>query len=64
MASDIAPEPLLELRDIEAGYGRAALVLRALTVTGPPATVVCLVGPNGAGKSSVLKVSSGMLTPR
>ena len=69
MASD-APTPpreqeyLLELDDIEAGYGRAALVLRGLTVKVPPATVVCLVGPNGAGKSTVLKVASGMLTPR
>ena len=66
MASDSAAptEPLLELGDIEAGYGRAALVLRGLTVKVPPATVVCLVGPNGAGKSTVLKVASGMLTPR
>ena len=67
MASD-APTPdqtpLLELTDIEAGYGRAALVLRGLSVTVPPASVVCLVGPNGAGKSTVLKVASGMLTPR
>lgn len=55
---------LLELRDIEAGYGRAALVLRGLTVAVPPASVVCLVGPNGAGKSTVLKVASGMLKPR
>jgi branched-chain amino acid transport system ATP-binding protein len=55
---------LLELDDIEAGYGRAALVLRGLTVKVPPATIVCLVGPNGAGKSTVLKVASGMLTPR
>jgi branched-chain amino acid transport system ATP-binding protein len=29
-----------------------------------PAEIVCLVGPNGAGKSTVLKVASGMLTPR
>lgn len=57
-------EPLLELRDIEAGYGRAALVLRGLTVTVPAGQIVCLVGPNGAGKSTVLKVASGMLTPR
>ncbi|MGJ9413793.1 ABC transporter ATP-binding protein [Aeromicrobium sp. CF4.19] len=57
-------ENLLELNDIEAGYGRAALVLRGLTVKVPPASVVCLVGPNGAGKSTVLKVASGMLTPR
>jgi branched-chain amino acid transport system ATP-binding protein len=66
LASDSAPptEHLLELDDIEAGYGRAALVLRGLTVKVPPATVVCLVGPNGAGKSTVLKVASGMLTPR
>jgi branched-chain amino acid transport system ATP-binding protein len=60
----LASEYLLELEEIEAGYGRAALVLRGLTVKVPPATVVCLVGPNGAGKSTVLKVASGMLTPR
>jgi branched-chain amino acid transport system ATP-binding protein len=60
----LASEYLLELDHIEAGYGRAALVLRGLTVKVPPATVVCLVGPNGAGKSTVLKVASGMLTPR
>lgn len=74
MASELAPETptpqpsdgdyLLELDDVEAGYGRAALVLRGLTVKVPPASVVCLVGPNGAGKSTVLKVASGMLTPR
>lgn len=55
---------LLELVDVEAGYGRAALVLRGLTVRVPPASIVCLVGPNGAGKSTVLKVASGMLRPR
>ncbi|XVS66583.1 ABC transporter ATP-binding protein [Actinosynnema sp. CA-299493] len=55
---------LLELVDVEAGYGRAALVLRGLTVRVPPSSVVCLVGPNGAGKSTVLKVASGLLAPR
>jgi branched-chain amino acid transport system ATP-binding protein len=59
-----AADPLLELRDIEAGYGRAALVLRGLSVSVPAGTVVCLVGPNGAGKSTVLKVASGLLAPR
>jgi branched-chain amino acid transport system ATP-binding protein len=57
-------EYLLELNNIEAGYGRAALVLRGLTVRVPAASIVCLVGPNGAGKSTVLKVASGMLIPR
>jgi branched-chain amino acid transport system ATP-binding protein len=59
-----ADEALLELQDIEAGYGRAALVLRGLSVSVPAGTVVCLVGPNGAGKSTVLKVASGLLAPR
>jgi branched-chain amino acid transport system ATP-binding protein len=60
----LASEFILELTDIEAGYGRAALVLRGLTVRVPARTVVCLVGPNGAGKSTVLKVASGLLAPR
>jgi len=60
----LAAEFLLELNDIQAGYGRAALVLRGLTVRVPAAAVVCLVGPNGAGKSTVLKVASGLLPPR
>ena len=60
----MAAEFLLELNDIQAGYGRAALVLRGLTVRVPAAAVVCLVGPNGAGKSTVLKVASGLLAPR
>ena len=57
-------EAVLEVRDVEAGYGQAALVLRGVSVTVAAGEVVCLVGPNGAGKSTVLKVVSGMLAPR
>ncbi len=64
MASEPTTGNLLELNDIEAGYGRAAMVLRGLTVQVPAGSVVCLVGPNGAGKSTVLKVASGLLKPR
>ncbi|MEH1127856.1 ABC transporter ATP-binding protein [Micromonospora sp. CPCC 206061] len=60
----MASDPLLEFDSVEAGYGRAALVLRGLTVRVPPATIVCLVGPNGAGKSTALKVASGLLKPQ
>jgi branched-chain amino acid transport system ATP-binding protein len=60
----LAAEPLLELVDLTAGYGRAAPVLRGLTVEVPAGAIVCLVGPNGAGKSTVLKVASGLLRPR
>lgn len=59
----MASEYLLELNDIHAGYGRAAPVLRGLTIRVRPASIVCLVGPNGAGKSTVLKVASGLLRP-
>jgi branched-chain amino acid transport system ATP-binding protein len=54
----------IELVEVEAGYGRAAPVLRGLSVSVPAGTIVCLVGPNGAGKSTVLKVASGLLRPR
>jgi branched-chain amino acid transport system ATP-binding protein len=60
----LASDCLLELSEIEAGYGRAAMVLRGLTVKVPASTIVCLVGPNGAGKSTALKVASGLLRPR
>jgi branched-chain amino acid transport system ATP-binding protein len=63
-APGASPEYLLELDDVQAGYGRAAMVLRGLTIRVPASTVVCLVGPNGAGKSTVLKVASGLLKPR
>lgn len=58
------PDVILSLDGIEAGYGKAALVLRGLSVEVRRGTVVCLVGPNGAGKSTVLKVASGLLKPR
>lgn len=57
-------EVVLEVEEVEAGYGPAALVLRGLSVAVRRGEVVCLVGPNGAGKSTVLKVASGMLPPR
>lgn len=60
MAGDV----VLTIDSVEAGYGRAALVLRGLTLQVRSGEVVCLVGPNGAGKSTVLKVATGLLAPR
>jgi branched-chain amino acid transport system ATP-binding protein len=53
---------VLELRDIEAGYGETT-VLRSVSLAVPPSSVVALLGPNGAGKTTLLKVASGLLRP-
>ena len=53
---------MLELRWINAGYGEHT-VLRDVSLTVPPATVVAVLGPNGAGKTTLLRVASGLLKP-
>ena len=55
-------DPILELTDIHAGYGRIE-VLRGISLQVPQGSVVALLGPNGAGKTTTLKVASGQLEP-
>jgi branched-chain amino acid transport system ATP-binding protein len=59
----VAPEPLLRLNGIFAGYGGGD-VLKNVTVDVPAGGITCIVGPNGAGKSTLLGVVSGLLRPR
>jgi branched-chain amino acid transport system ATP-binding protein len=59
----LAGEPLLELRDVYAGYG-AYDVLRGLSLHVNPGEIVAIIGPNGAGKSTVFKTIYGFLRPR
>ena len=54
---------LIELRDVYAGYGGGD-VLQGVDVGVESGSLTCIVGPNGAGKSTVLRVVSGLLTPR
>ena len=55
-------QPLLEVADLEAGYGEA-LVLRGVSLAAFEAELVAIIGPNGAGKSTLLKVIYGLLRP-
>lgn len=53
-------ETSLELCSVRAGYGRTE-VLREVSVSVPPGSVVALLGPNGAGKTTTLRVAAGLL---
>ena len=54
--------PMLELRNLTAGYGRIE-VLHGIDLTVPRGNVVALLGPNGAGKTTTLKIASGQMAP-
>ena len=54
---------LLALSGVYAGYGGGD-VLQGVDLEVEDRSVTCIVGPNGAGKSTVLRVVSGLLSPR
>lgn len=51
---------MLELRAINAGYGRAQ-VLRDLSLTVNSGEILCLLGRNGAGKTTTMQAIMGLL---
>jgi ABC-type branched-subunit amino acid transport system ATPase component len=53
--------PLLELRNVEAGYG-AIQILHGVSLHVSPGEVVAVIGPNGAGKSTTFKAVMGLIT--
>jgi branched-chain amino acid transport system ATP-binding protein len=55
-------EPLLEVRNVRAGYG-AVEVLHGVDLAVRPGQVVGMLGPNGAGKTTVLRTIAGLLLP-
>jgi branched-chain amino acid transport system ATP-binding protein len=54
--------PLLEVRDLHAGY-RDVPVLRGISLTVGAGEIVALVGANGAGKTTTLRAIAGLLAP-
>jgi branched-chain amino acid transport system ATP-binding protein len=54
--------PLLEIRNVEAGYG-GQKVLRGVSFAVPQGGMVTLIGPNGHGKTTLLRTISGLVKP-
>jgi len=54
--------PLLELRDVDAGYGPFR-ALFGVSFTLAPGAVLALLGSNGAGKTTIARVCSGLICP-
>lgn len=54
---------MLELVEVEAGYGALA-VLHGVSMSVAPGQVVSLIGSNGAGKSTTMRAAAGLLRPR
>jgi branched-chain amino acid transport system ATP-binding protein len=54
--------PLLELRDVEAGYGPFR-ALFGVSLAVREGSVLALLGSNGAGKTTVARVCSGLIRP-
>jgi branched-chain amino acid transport system ATP-binding protein len=54
--------PLLELCDVEAGYGPFR-ALFGVSLEIPEGKVLALLGSNGAGKTTIARVASGIIRP-
>lgn len=51
---------MLEVRDLETGYGRVK-ILDGVSLTVPSSSIVTVLGGNGTGKSTLLKALSGLI---
>ena len=54
--------PLLELRNVDAGYGPFRALFDVSLSLGPGA-VLALLGSNGSGKTTIARVCSGLIVP-
>ncbi len=57
-------EPLVELRQVVAGYLPGVDILRQVDLVLYPGEMIGIIGPNGAGKSTLLKSLFGLLDVR
>ena len=65
VSRSVAPsgEPLIRVRQLEAGYARQA-ILNGVSLDLWPGEIVALLGRNGAGKTTLLKSLVGLVRPQ
>jgi branched-chain amino acid transport system ATP-binding protein len=56
------PAPLLELRNVSAGYGPFRAIFD-VSLDIPEGKVLALLGSNGAGKTTIARIASGLVRP-
>lgn len=59
--SDIAPNIVLKVKNIEVIYDHVILVLKGVSLEVPQGGIIALVGANGAGKTTTIKSISNIL---
>lgn len=59
----MATSPILEVKDVRAGYIKDLDILQGINFRVEPGELVVVIGPNGAGKSTLAKAICGMLKP-
>lgn len=64
MQNNGTPKPLLEAKNIYAGYTAEVDILKGVNLKVHRGEIVCVIGPNGAGKSTVFKAIYGFLKVR
>jgi branched-chain amino acid transport system ATP-binding protein len=59
-----AAPPVVEIRDVVAGYVPGVNILNGVNLVVAPGELVGVIGPNGAGKSTMLKALFGLIPVR
>ena len=64
MTATIAPEIVVEVKDVTAGYLPGVNILNSANLTAAKGELIGIIGPNGAGKSTLLKAIFGQVKVR